>query len=209
MNKIQQQQTAPLQNPENSPEDFADFLSRREQGFILYVNGANAKLNLGRPNPYNPDHHHHHFGRPNSDHHHNYACINQSKSPIRAKSAQAGPRRKQWELMSIEIKTHQGEKVKYRPPAFLSGRYDDDFHDDDEDDDDDDVIKEDIIIYEDDDDDEDDPTVNEKSLKNKADNNDDDEEEDDDGSLSDDTSRDILAFELGYISTEPNKSSNH
>lgn len=85
-------------------------LERKEQGFALYLNGANAAAgHIKSEHTANHSHHRKTEFVEQQESHHRY----------RAKSAPEKNRRKLWIAESLDIQTSRGEKIRIRAPGKL------------------------------------------------------------------------------------------
>merc|ERR1712226_904407 len=115
-------------------------LEQKEQGFSLYLNGANEGLALQKK--------HKHSSKssrskprktktaeaPKTEREKalthrepQYLDEEYSIENHRSKTAPEKVNRKNWSNSSLQIKTSRGEKVRIKPPGILTGEYEDDF----------------------------------------------------------------------------------
>ncbi|KAL3876801.1 hypothetical protein ACJMK2_034595 [Sinanodonta woodiana] len=123
-------------------------MEKKEQGFTLYVNGANAPFKGQNPSPAK------NTGttpRPKSrklktageardvrvlDQQSLTKLAKEGKARLEQQRAKTAPsvreRRRNWNMASVEIQTSRGDKQKIKAPEILTGNYEDDFEDSDE-----------------------------------------------------------------------------
>ncbi|XP_052071709.1 katanin-interacting protein-like [Mytilus californianus] len=128
-------------------------IERKEQGFSIYVNGANTEMLAKKQKS------HAHQETPQDDRPtsgrlktagdvsnkrvlnlEDLNAISQMERQKmaernRAKTAPARERRRNWQAASVEIKTERGENRRIKAPEMITGNYEDDFEDEDDDDD--------------------------------------------------------------------------
>eukprot|EP00118_Oscarella_pearsei_P020109 m.216669 g.216669 ORF g.216669 m.216669 type:complete len:1550 (+) comp39873_c0_seq26:136-4785(+) len=101
-------------------------IERKEQGFSVYVNGANSKAVRGVTRG---------TTRKESDEKRPSKTAGGSRFQFLATSIESGPlraktapvKRRGWNTHSLEIKTQEGGKMRVQPPEKLTGNYEDDF----------------------------------------------------------------------------------
>ncbi|KAL5018794.1 hypothetical protein ScPMuIL_004516 [Solemya velum] len=119
---------------------------KKEDGFVLYVNGANQKKKAVRTasSKSPPTHDDRERVRRTktadgprkkiitlqdlSDINEERKLIEEER--LRARTAPARDRRKNWQISSVDIQTKEGSKRKVHAPEVLTGNYEDDFEDD-------------------------------------------------------------------------------
>ncbi|VDI30116.1 Hypothetical predicted protein [Mytilus galloprovincialis] len=130
-------------------------IERKEQGFSIYVNGANtemlAKKQKSQAHQETPQ-----DDRPTSGRLKTAGDVSNKRvlnledlnaisqlerqkmaERNRAKTAPARERRRNWQAASVEIKTERGENRRIKAPEMITGNYEDDFEDSDDEDDED------------------------------------------------------------------------
>lgn len=97
-------------------------LEKREQGFSLYINGANrdiTNLPTSRRTKTADEH--------SSTRHLLHSELDDETEETRAKTAPTKLTRKEWKPACVKIKTEEGKKIDVKVPGKLTGIYSEDF----------------------------------------------------------------------------------